>query len=749
VRHLRRALALLGLALLLLVAATPLVRPRLRERALRAAPKPLDVVLLTLDTTRADHLGCYGFRGAATPHLDVLARDGVLFQRAYAHVPLTCPSHASLMTGLTPARHGVHDNGGFVLGPEPPTLAEQFVEAGYRTGAFVSAFVLDRRWGLARGFATYEDELPRPAAAERQPQEMPAVTATVTVSRAMDWLRRDDGRPVLLWVHLYDPHAPYEPPEPFAARYRESPYDGEIAYMDTEVGRLLDLVAERRRAGRPTLVAAIGDHGEALGEHGEVTHNYFIYSATQRVPFMLSLPGYLPEGGQIEPVVRGVDLMPTLLDIARLPIPPGLDGQSLVTLITGSRSIEPAPAYLESYHPRLWWGAHELLGLRTDRWLFIQSPRPELYDVEQDPGELRNLAAQRPVELERLGARLKTMVAEGDPLAGRSQVDVESARQLQALGYVGGGPPGAQIPSGPLPDAKDNAALLEGFTKGVALANKGRSDEALAAFRETLELNPRSASVRVRIAETLFDLRRFEESFAAFAELNRERPDEHYSRAMALSRAGQGNRQEALAIVRDGLRQFPGSPRLHEQAGMLLLDLGRHREAEAELRKAVDLAPGQASSYLHLATALEKLGRLREAAASLREVVERNPRASEAREAGPRLAVLGEALFGAGAIEEARKAYSVALEAGESSEETYLNLASVHYRLGRRVESLEVLREGALRFPASSSLHYRAGRVLEELSRRPDAEKEYRKALELDGARNDVREALARLQASP
>jgi tetratricopeptide (TPR) repeat protein len=341
------------------------------------------------------------------------------------------------------------------------------------------------------------------------------------------------------------------------------------------------------------------------------------------------------------------------------------------------------------------------------------------------------------------------MVTEGDPLAGRSQVDAESARQLQALGYVGGGGPGAPSPSGPLPDAKDNAALLGGFTRGVALANKGRLDEALAAFRETLELNPRAASVRVRIAETLFDLRRYDESFAAFDELNRERPDEHYSRAMALSRAGQGNRLEALAIVREGLRQFPGSPRLHEQAGMLLLDLGRPREAEPELRKAVDLAPGQMSSYLHLATALEKLGQRREAAVALREIVERSPRASEAKDAAIRLAGLGEALFGAGALEDARQAYQAALKAGESSAETYLNLAGVDHRLGRSVESLEVLQKGVGRFPGSPSLHYRAGRVLEELGRRAEAEKEYRRTLELDGTRKDAHDALARLGPSP
>src|SRR5437773_4717836 len=249
--------------LALLLAFTPLLRPLWRERTLRAAPRPLDVILVTLDTTRADRLGCYGRGGGTSPNLDGLARAGVMFRRAYSHVPLTAPSHSSLLTGLLPSRHGVHDNGGYVLKEEFATLAEQFVEAGYRTGAFVSAFVLDRRFGLARGFATYEDDV-----LQGRPEEILAsVRGEVTVDRALAWLRAPDPRPVFAWVHLYDPHFPYDPPEPYATLFKDRPYEGEIAYMDAQVGRLLGAVAER---GRPTLVAAIGDHGESLGEHQEM-----------------------------------------------------------------------------------------------------------------------------------------------------------------------------------------------------------------------------------------------------------------------------------------------------------------------------------------------------------------------------------------------------------------------------------------------------------------------------------------------
>jgi len=721
------------------VPAAPFLRPWWRERSLRAAPRPLDVVLLTLDTTRADRLGCYGRAGGTSPSLDGLARRGVLFRRAYAHVPLTAPSHSSLLTGLLPPRHGVRDNGGYVLKDGIGTLAEAFVEGGYRTGAFVSAFVLDRRFGLARGFATYEDDVP----ARGAEQVLASVTANVTVDRALAWLRAGDPRPVFAWVHLYDPHLPYEPPEPFATRFKDRPYEGEIAYMDSEVGRLLEAVAAR---GRPTLVAAIGDHGEALGEHGEMTHSYFIYGGTQRVPFILALPGSLPEGAAVEPLVRGVDLMPTLLDIAGLPVPRGLDGESLVPLITGRRGREPGPAYLESYHPRFWWGARELRGLRTGKWLFIESPRTELYDVDSDPAEAVNLAAARPQELERLARSLAQQGRGGDPLAGRSATDPEAAGRLRALGYVAG--PGTVEPdSRDLPDAKDNAPLLAAYSRAEELAAGGRRPEALDAYREALRINPRSVTVRLSVANTLLDLGRFPDAFQEFAELSLHHPDEPaYIQGMARARAGEGRRDDALALLRSAALKRPDAVALHEDLGKVLLESGRAEEAEKELRAVVERSPRQVAPWLRLGATLARLGRTREAAAAFLRVLDLSPRSDEGRQAVAALGPLGDRLLDEGDLLEAQKAYRAALEAGGAgSEELYLDLALVSYRLGRVQESLDVVQKGLARIPGSASLHYRAGRLLAEAGRRAEAEREYRAALDLDGTRADAQRALARL----
>jgi arylsulfatase A-like enzyme/tetratricopeptide (TPR) repeat protein len=738
---LRRASLLVSATLVLLAAlGAPRLATLARERRVSSIPRPLDVVLLTLDTTRADRLGCYGDRHAATPNLDRLAARGVRFLNAYSHVPLTCPAHASILTGLIPARHGVHDNGSFVLGDGPTTLAEALVDAGYRTGAFVSAFVLDRRFGLARGFAAYEDEVPGGSGENTEA----SVRASVTVDRALEWLRRDSGRPTFLWVHLYDPHHPYEPPEPFASRYTSRPYDGEVAYMDAELGRLLEAVAERRR---PTLVAAMGDHGESLGEHQELTHSYFIYSATQRVPLILSLPGHLPEGRTVAPVVRGVDLMPTLLELAGVPAPQGIDGRSLVPLVTGRRADEPGPAYLESYHPRLWWGAGELLGLRTGHWLFIRSKRPELYRTDANGGETADVASQHPAEVESLGARLASMLGDADPLAGRQPLDAEAEARLKALGYVVAS---AAPDAGPgeLPDAKDNGPLLAGHTRANQLLAAGRKEEALQAFRDTLRLNPRSASVRMAIASLLVDLGRPAEALPLLSQVSGEDPrNESAVLGTARCLAALGRRDDALRALREAATRMPRSARLHEELGKAHLEDRRLEPAAQELRLAVDLDPRTVGARLRLGLVLLRLERLRDASSELQVVVTRSPRSEEARQAQPALLALGARFLDAGAFDESCRAYEAALASGARSEAAYLNLSLAAYRSGRRPRALEVLSAGATDHPGSAEIRYRTGRLLQESGRPLEAEAEYRKALELDPGRGDAAKALESLQA--
>ncbi|MET0556482.1 MAG: sulfatase-like hydrolase/transferase [Vicinamibacteria bacterium] len=720
--------------------AAPRLAPWWRERALRQAPSRPDVLLITLDTTRADRLGCYGGDPAVSPALDALARGGVLFRRAYSHVPTTLASHASLLTGVTPARHGIHENGTFVLDGVRPTLAEAFQRAGYRTGAFVSTIVLDRRYGLARGFGDYVDELET----DESELVMAQVRAEVTAERALSFLAHDDPRPAFAWVHFYDPHEPYAPPEPFASRFAGRAYDGEIASMDAQIGRLLEAVAKR---GRPTIVAAVADHGESLGEHQEPTHAFFVYGATQHVPLILSYPGVLPAGREVQPLVRVVDVLPTLLEAARLPVPDDLDGRSLLPLVTGRSDRETGPAYQESYGPRLWWGAQEILGVRTGPWFYVRAPRPELYNVEDDPAETVNLAAERPVELERLQALLRSMVPEGDPLAHRASVDPETARTLRSLGYLGGADAQAFGTGEQLADPKDVAPILQDIAQAQGFVNRRDYERALAAFQALAAKMPRSTMIRGRAAKMLLALKRYDEAFAAYRALRDEQPtDEGHWIGMARARFHGGRPEEALAIVREGLAKFPDSTTLHENAGVLLEALKRLPEAEAAYRRSAELGPREPRPQLALASIADKRGRTDDAAVLFAKVVELSPHSRQGRQAGRRLGAIAETFARERRLPEAGAAYRAAVASGEAGPAVYLNAALVVFQLGARDESLGLLQEGAGRFPQSADLQYRLGRVLADRGARAEAETAFTRALAIDPARQDARTALERLR---
>jgi choline-sulfatase len=354
------------------------------------SPSDLDLVVVTLDTTRYDRLGCYGSKEVETPNLDRLAAGGVLFENAISPTPLTLPAHSSLFTALEPGGHGVRDNGGFRLADERTTLAEVLRDRGWATGGFVATYVLDHRWGIAQGFDRYYDDFDLSKYRSVSMGDIQRRGDDV-VRHAMEWIGSVSGRRFFAWIHLYDPHSPYDPPEPFASRYAKRPYDGEIAWTDSLVGEILaglDRLGLRRR----TVVAVIGDHGESLGEHGENGHGYFVYEPSVHVPFLLSTPYAALAGKRVGTVVRHVDFSPTML--ALLGIEDALHGQgrSLVPLLAGTDAGRAPEGYSESFYARFHYGWSELRALRTERYHFIEAPRPELYDLAEDRGETRNLA---------------------------------------------------------------------------------------------------------------------------------------------------------------------------------------------------------------------------------------------------------------------------------------------------------------------------------------------------------------------
>lgn len=527
-----------------------------------------NVVLVTLDTTRADRLGVMGHAPARTPVLDALAARGVVFERAYASVPLTLPSHATMLTGLEPYQHRLHDNGRIPLPADIPTIAERLAAAGWDTGAFVAAFVLDSTFGLDRGFARYDDDI----APQRDPlrQEVPRRPAGDVTDRALAWLGGPRRGPFLLWVHYYDVHLPRRPPPPYDAV--ADAYDGALAYVDAELGRLLAGVA-RASGDRPTLTVVVGDHGEALGEHDEMTHGMLVYDATLHVPLLVAGAGY-PAGARSAALVRTADVAPTILAAAGLPALPGTDGHGL------SARVQPAPndevvGYFECFGPAYRLGWARLGGVRTSRWKLTAEPEPvELYDTIADPDETANCAADEPAVVADLAARWAGVRPPPDRDAPTSRPSAAIEEQLAALGYLDVAP---VAPAG-APDPRRFVAATQLIDAAQSRAAEGAVGPAVAA----LEALATSAVVRPIVLSTLAQIHLATDHPRAAARVAAELVDLTGSAEARLTLARalleSGRADDALAAL-DAAAAGGTSRRARQLRVLVLLELGRIAEA--------------------------------------------------------------------------------------------------------------------------------------------------------------------------
>ena len=647
-----------------------------------------NVVLITTDTLRRDHLAPYG-APFETPGATRLAREGVLFERAVAHVPLTLPSHSSIFTGLYPFHHGVRDNAGFALGKDVPTLAQRLLERGYQTAAVVASYVLAARWGLAKGHETYDDSFDYSDIERRALTEIERPAGPV-VDRALRWLhqeRRGD-RPFYLWLHFYDPHDPYAPPEEYRRR-APTAYAGEVMYADAQVARLLaalDALGLRRN----TVIVYLADHGESLGEHGESAHGIFLYGATIDVPMIIAPPsstpavseGLLPAGRRVRGLARLVDVTPTVLDLLGLPVPAGLDGASLLPSVAheaadgsaGGSAGLPADglvgpvSYAETYFPRFHHGWSELALLETERWTSIRAPRPELYDRRRDPKELENVHDQHPGVAATLSAQLEAMNlvgAGGEPKPGK--IDPEALERLRALGYVGAGSDGspARLRPGPLPDPKDRIGSLKDLQTAQSLKDAGRLDDAarileklaptdpdnaevaltlasvyyqlekfdaaIAAGRRVLELNPRYAVAVLDLAMSYRAAGRLDEAIAGFERTLELLPDNVKALLnLAESHYARGEHEKAFDYYARAAKVVPGLGLVHLNLGNLAVEMKRYDVAEAELRRAVVLGENRPSLHFNLGVIAEQKGQPATAAGEYRTEVAAHPDAYRA-----------------------------------------------------------------------------------------------------------------------
>src|SRR6266849_4753480 len=620
-----------------------------------------NVVVITIDTLRADHLGCYGYKQIRTPNIDALAADGARFERAYTAVPVTLPSHTVMFSGTYPMLSGMHDFAANKLSPTQATLASVLKDNGYTTGAVIGSAVLDSRFGLNRGFDFYYDHFDFNRLQESNLDEMER-PGNVVADTALDWLAKNNQKKFFLWMHLYDPHYPYRPPAPYSEQYKDRPYDGEIAFADAQVGRLITFL-KANGLYRNTVIVLAGDHGESLGEHGERNHGFFIYNATLHVPMIIRLPGN-SSPRVVSDLASLADLMPTILSILKVEVPAQVQGFNLLPLMAPKKAEESRSLYAETFLPRLHFNWSELRSVETEKYHFIDAPKPELYDLSKDPGETQNLYAEKKAVAEEMRARLMTQINQysaGPELAQKTGLDPALMERLKSLGYAGfsgGGNP--TITDRSLPDPKERIQTYELISDAIAESQHGQYQSSTEKLTAALKTEADSVPVHYLLGLDYYRLRDFPHSVQELQRVLQLSPDYAlavFNLGLAYARTGDfdraiqelkhafdldatnfsaaynlgaayGQKQmvpEAVAAFRQTIAIAPEYAPGHRALGEMLLYQGQLDESVAELRRAAELDPQDAATHAALAKALSAKGLKAEADEELRRAQQARP----------------------------------------------------------------------------------------------------------------------------
>ena len=669
------------------------------------------VVIISIDTLRADRLPAYGHQGVATPAIDGLRRDSILFANAYAHVPLTLPSHASILTGRLPARHGVRDNLGYTLDAKRhPTLATLLTSRGYATGAAVSAFVLRGTTGISAGFDFFDDAIAGRGGGAAGNLARPG---EATLTSAQQWISSRAASPFFFFFHIFEPHAPYAAPEPFASRYGDA-YDGEIAAADHLVGRFLQTLKEKGVYDR-ALIILLSDHGEGLGQHGEAEHGVFLYREAVRVPLIVKLPGQQRAGEAVDDPVGLIDVAPTVAAVAGLE---GIEFDGVSLLSTGSPDRE---IYAESFYGRIHLGWSELRSLITDRFQFIEAPRPELYDVVADPAQKQNLVATERRESARLRRALAAVEA-GFETPGT--ISSEEAAKLAALGYLGSSRPAG---AGPLPDPKDRIHELETLVTAQRLASEGRAAAAIAELTTLLATSPRSTDARIQLAQMLDADGRLEEAAREYRTVLTTAPElaGEVGGALGTVFLKLGNLDAAAAHARLAEKTNPAG--MHLLLSRIELARGNLDRAEGEARAAMAFPSAVHDAKLLATQILVQRGRLVEALAALQALDDEIERTGSPPLRGLQL-LRGDVLARLERPAEAIAAFEREIEQFPAARDAWARLTLVHLLLGDRERAHATL-ERMVRLSPTKEAHLFAARTLEELDE-PAAARHWRRRSE-------------------
>jgi len=654
-----------------------------------------NIILVTLDTTRADRLACYGYAGVKTPALDALAGRGVLFEQCASSSPLTLPSHSTIMTGMYPTYHGVRLNGNTALSEEQTTIAELLAGRGYECGAFIGAFVLDGRWGLKQGFQHYDDtfDLKKYKHLDLGGVQRPGNEIT---DAALAWLEGRKDKPFFAWVHFYDPHSPYQPPEPFYSEYNKSMaglYNGEIAFMDSQIGRLESWL-ETNRLVKNTVFILIGDHGEGLGSHGEGTHGYFIYDYAVHVPFLVVTPFKGLKGVRISAQVRAADVLPTVMELVGAAMTADVNGRSLVPVMFNPKEADLGPAYSESMAPNLQFGWAPLRALRTTRFKFIDAPRPELYDLTRDTEEESDVQNRYPDQALAMKKELDYLVLEtgrGAPAPQAANLDKETVERLAALGYIGA--PIASKKAGEkgtasLADPKDKLGIFESIQRAGEMIFSEKYAPAAELLEGALGKEPKIPQALLLLATCYVELGKREDAKARLDEVLKDDPESTQALiALANILMGEGKGEDAIALCKRTLVVDSRNNQAYALIAEAYINDANPAGALPYIEKAVEIQPKLTQNRLTLAACLVGMKQYDRAEPMFRDIVRESPKFPFAHF---NLGILFEEQ---GKWQEARGAYSEEVTLYPKEFRARFNLGKILFRFGDRPGYMDQMRE--------------------------------------------------------
>lgn len=738
----RKHVYMIGVVLLVAAVAIPM----LIRRGVPSTDR-YNVLLITLDTTRADHLGCYGDARSSTPAMDAVAAGGLLFERAFANIPLTLPSHATILTGRLPPEHGVRINGLHQLDAGIPTLAEVLAGKGYQSGAFIGAYVLDSRFGLGRGFDVYDADMSRAYPSEGGEALSVCRSGEIVTDAALAWLAADRTDPFFCWVHLYDAHHPYHAhPELSGTQFDgQATYPAQIAFMDRQVERLMAFLRGRDLIRR-TLVIIVGDHGEGLGDHDEAAHGYMLYDSTQRVPLLMSAPGVIAANRRVSTVVSLADLYPTVLDLLTGSAPQSSFSRSLHPLLAGG-SLPESPCYCETDLPYASFGWSPLRALITPKWKYIRTARRELYDRATDPHEQHNLASTRGDVVSELDGEL-TRMEQGmaTRVATLAPVTSDTRKRLESLGYVAGSArdtSALNLDYARLRDIKDMLPITDMVVQAGELGQQGHGEEVLEICRRMVELCPDSARVRSYLGTALFKAGHSEAAAAEFQtalRLDASLDAVHAGLGEVLE--AQDKPAEAMAAWRKALELNPHNDEAHTRLAAALARQGNLEQAGRHFGEAARLRPADDKPQYNLGRVLLQQDRVDEAAVHLGKALELNPSNPEV------LCLLGAILIRESRLEEAARRFEEALRVQPDSDDAHNYLAIVAARQGDPAATIRHCNAALRLNPSNSDAHHNLGSALMSQGAFAEAADHFQQVIRLapnhDRARTSLAIALAR-----